>query len=294
LVYGVDSVAQLAHALEGRLAENGKLDADDLGPLLARWGEVATKVRELVGSEQTSIEVDDADYWRMFAAIERRAPHSQLREQLLSWRLEPTQVRLHRIAEQAQALASRLGKGPISVGIEANELRLAREQWSPFWAAAVHVIRNAVDHGLESPEERHERGKSDGSLVLRTEVRAEKFVIELSDDGRGIDWDAVQRKAETMGVPTQTHAEREGALFVDGLSTKEAVTELSGRGVGLGAVRRACEELGGKMELSSSPGHGTTVRFLWPVDVLRASASRVSRPSRPPPPRPDLDWSRTG
>jgi two-component system chemotaxis sensor kinase CheA len=291
LVYGVDSVAQLAHALEDHLAEHQNLDKADLGPLLTRWTDVASKIRELVGAERTALEVEDADYWKLFGAIERRAPHASLRELLLCWRLEPTDVRLRRIAEQAQALAARLGKGPLSVEIESNDLRLAPERWSPFWSAAVHVVRNALDHGLEGPEERGRAGKSAGCLGLRTYLKAGNFVIELSDDGRGIDWSAVRRKAEAIGAPSQSQADLEDALCIDGLSTKEAVTELSGRGVGLGAVRRACQELGGKMELASTPGLGTTVRFVWPAKVLVPPTPRVPRSS--PPQRP-LGLDHTG
>lgn len=284
LVYGVDSIAQLAHALEDRLAEEGTLRKADLAPLAARWTDVSSKIGELVGEERHTLEVDDPDYWKMFGAIERRAPHSNLRDLLLSWRLEPTEARLQRIAEQAAALAARLGKGPISVTVESNDLRLARERWSPFWSAAVHVVRNAIDHGLEQPDERSLLGKPAGRLELRTFLQGDSFVIEFADDGRGIDWAAVQRKATAIGAPTQTQASLVDALCIDGLSTKDSVTELSGRGVGLGAVRRACQELGGKMEVSSTPGRGTTVRFVWPAKVLTPPAPRVPRASRPPSP----------
>lgn len=283
LLYGVDSVAVLCHALEDRLAEHGDLGEADLAPLIARWREVAGKIRELVGEERNRLEVDDADYAKLCLALERGTSHAKLREMVLAWRLEPTQLRLARIAEQAEALAVRLGKAPILVEIEANELRLAPEQWGPFWSAAVHVIRNAIDHGLEPADERQDSGKSGpGRVRLRTYTQGPTFAIEFSDDGRGIDWDAVRKKAVALGISSQTHADLKNALCTDGMSTKDSVTELSGRGVGLGAVRRACEDLGGQMEVESVPGHGTTIRFVWPLTSLAAPPQQTPRSTPPP------------
>lgn len=293
LLYGLESVARLAHSLEDRLAEQQQLSVNDLTPLLTRWSEVSGKIRELVGHERHSLDVNDADYWKVFAAIEREVPHTKLRDMLLAWRLEPTQVRLGRVAEQAVALATRLGKGPISVQVEANEIRLAPERWSPFWTTVVHVVRNSIDHGLEYPDERSSSGKREhGRIVLRTYVHGDTFTIELADDGRGIDWEAVRQKAVAAGAPSQSSADLVNALCLDGLSTKESVTELSGRGVGLGAVRRACQELGGKMEIDSARGEGTTFRFIWPAKLLAVPVPRIDISN--PPPSGSLGLDRAG
>jgi two-component system chemotaxis sensor kinase CheA len=201
---------------------------------------------------------------------------------ILAWRLEPTRIRLRRIAEQAEALAARLGKGPIAVDIESNELRLAPERWASFWSAAVHVVRNAIDHGLGDPEARSLAKQAGGRLVLRTRLQDDAFTIEFSDNGRGIAWDAVKRKAASLGLPTRTRADLVQALFADGLSTRDSVTDVSGRGIGLGAARSACQELGGTVEVESEEGQGTTIRFVWPAKSLSASVARSLRPSRPP------------
>jgi two-component system chemotaxis sensor kinase CheA len=251
---------------------------------LARWNDMSSKIRELIGEERNALEVDESDYRKALFAIEAGVPLPKLRDMLLAWRLESTQVRLHRIGEQAQALANRLGKGPISVQIESNELRLPPERWHQFWAAAVHVVRNAIDHGLESAEQRAESGKpGEARLTLRTCVRGEVFAIEFADNGRGIDWSAVERKAVAAGAPSKTRADLISALFLDGVSTKDEVTDISGRGVGLGAVRQACQDLGGKLEIESQPGQGTTMRFLWPAKLVAATGLRLARSSLPPP-----------
>jgi two-component system chemotaxis sensor kinase CheA len=191
---------------------------------------------------------------------------------VLGWRLEPARARLARIAEQATALAERLGKAPLQVDIQANDVRVERERWGDFWAACVHVIRNAVDHGVETPEEREALGKRvPARLRLTTAVSGGRFLIEFADDGRGIDWSAARAAAEARGLPARTQADLTAALFADGLSTRREATELSGRGVGLAAVRDACTKLGGTIEVESAPRQGTTFRFIWP-----ASAAYVS------------------
>ena len=285
-LYGIDSIAQLAHVLEDRLQETEQLNEADLLPLLTRWDEMASKIRELVGEARSGLEVDEADYRRVLVAVELGTPYPKLRDMLLAWRLEPTHARLQRIGEQAEALAERLEKGPLTVHIESNNLRLPPGRWSPFWAAAIHVIRNALDHGLESADERTQHGKEPaGRLTLRTCLHGDVFSVEFSDDGRGIDWSAVERKAAAAGAPNTTRADLINALFLDGLSTKDSATELSGRGVGLGAVRQACEDLGGEIELESQRGRGTTMRFLWPAKVLAAALPRLA-PSGPAPTGP--------
>ncbi|HEY3497603.1 MAG TPA: ATP-binding protein, partial [Polyangiaceae bacterium] len=134
------------------------------------------------------------------------------------------------------------------------------------WASAVHLVRNAVDHGIETSEERRSSGKSEnGSLVLRARSEAGSFVFEIEDDGRGIDWERVRARAREWGLPAESAADLERALFTDGLSTREEANELSGRGVGMAAVLGSCETLGGSIAVHSEPGTGTRVRVTLPA-----------------------------
>ncbi|HEU4533412.1 MAG TPA: ATP-binding protein, partial [Polyangiaceae bacterium] len=94
------------------------------------------------------------------------------------------------------------------------------------------------------------------------------FVLEVADDGRGVDWARVAAKAADLGLPFETEAERVAALFADGLSTKDVATEVSGRGVGLAAVWAACKALGGRARVDSWPGAGTRVGFDFPVALV--------------------------
>jgi two-component system, chemotaxis family, sensor kinase CheA len=268
-IYGIETVAQLAHGLEDQLAEQGAITQLDLIPLQQRWSALATKVRALVGDQSAKIEIDDLEYRQILEAIEHGRPLREIRQMIEAWRLEPTQMRLSRLAEQVSALAERQNKGPVETLVESNQIRLSSEEWSSFWGACIHLLRNSVDHGLEPAEEREELGKSvPAKLTLRTTLDSERFTIEVGDDGRGIDWEAVRAKANSLGLPATSHQELVAALFADGLSTRAEVSELSGRGVGLGAVLEECRRLGGTVEVVSVRGQGSTFRFVWPSAII--------------------------
>ncbi|HLA40792.1 MAG TPA: ATP-binding protein, partial [Candidatus Glassbacteria bacterium] len=174
-------------------------------------------------------------------------------------------------AKTAVRLAERLEKELAPVEVEDNGVRVAPEIYGPFTKSLIHLFRNAVDHGLESPEERLEQGKEEeGHLRCRTFMEDEQIIVEIDDDGRGLDLEAIRRKAVALGRFTleQGAALDEAALrlliFEDEFSTKEEVSELSGRGVGLAAVRMETERLGGRIEVDSTLGQVTRFRFILP------------------------------
>jgi two-component system chemotaxis sensor kinase CheA len=128
-----------------------------------------------------------------------------------SLKLEPTQRRLEHFGEQVQRIAARLEKD-VAVRVEAHDLRVDPRHWAAFWTAFIHAVRNAVDHGLETAEERKRSGKSEQAFIaLRTCVRGDRFVIEVADDGRGIDWRRIAAKALAMGIPSTTEEQLRAA-----------------------------------------------------------------------------------
>jgi two-component system chemotaxis sensor kinase CheA len=179
---------------------------------------------------------------------------------------EPAALRLRRVADQAKGLARRLRKDDLEVRIEAApDVRFDPERWAPFWSAAVHVVRNALSHGIEPAEERVAAGKPPHGRLKLAVARAPKLLtIEISDDGRGIDWVRVREKAIALGLPHANEADLVEALFCDGLSTAESLTDLAGRGVGMAAVRDAARVLGGRVGVTSTRGSGTTISFQFP------------------------------
>src|SRR6185436_2565634 len=123
---------------------------------------------------------------------------------------------LERVSEQAQRIAKRLSKG-VRLELNDNDLRLEASRWATFWSSFVHLIRNAVDHGLESREERRAAGKPElGKLEITTRLQSGKFIIEIADDGRGINWRAIAERAQAAGIPHSTHEELMEAVFTDG------------------------------------------------------------------------------
>jgi two-component system chemotaxis sensor kinase CheA len=134
-----------------------------------------------------------------------------------------------------------------------------------------------MDHGLEDDDERRSAGKAvPGTIALSVRVDGAEVVVEVRDDGRGIDWERVRQRASERNLPSESRAELERALFTEKFSTRDRVTLVSGRGVGLSAVHHVVTAMGGRIELESEPGVGTTCRF-------RFAASALLRPSLLPP-----------
>jgi two-component system, chemotaxis family, sensor kinase CheA len=204
-------------------------------------------------------------------------PHAVLLKAMKDWLLEPTAPRLHRVAEQTKRLAQRLDKGDLQIEIIDNGTRLDPQRFAPIWSSFVHAIRNAVDHGIEGGDERVAAGKtSNGTIRITTRLEGFDAVIEVSDDGRGIDWTRVAACAAELNLPATTPEELEAALFFDGLSTASEVAEISGRGVGMGALRAACAELGGSLHVSSERGKGTTIQARIPVAIQGQSIAPMA------------------
>ena len=129
-----------------------------------------------------------------------------------------------------------------------------------------HLITNAADHGIESDEQRRNLGKTlPANVRLSTTLKNGEFLIEVRDDGPGIDWDSVKKLAADRGLPTGTREDLERALLSDGFTLKDAVSDVSGRGVGLAAVRSVVSAMRGRIEIQSERGRGTTWIFHFPA-----------------------------
>ena len=276
-IFGLPSVADLCHAIEDFIAEQDRHPPSSAyGPLLERWRRLATDVDKLLGTRARVIEMDEIQYDGLLAAVKAGEPKATLLRKLKELRYEPTAKRLRHFADQARRIAHRLDKGELEVAVEDHGVRLDAAKWGPFWSAFVHAIRNALDHGIESPDARVAAGKPpNGHLRLATSEEHDRVVVEIADDGSGIDWEAVGRRAAREGLPAATREEMEQALFAYGVSTASNVTDLSGRGIGMGALLQGTRALGGSLTVESVAGKGTLVRMSFPM------SSNVSNPKIP-------------
>jgi two-component system chemotaxis sensor kinase CheA len=272
MIFGVQTVASVCHEIESSMEETGGIaTAAERSTLRESWMRLSNTVDVLLGRQGDRIEIDETEYAALLAAVSRGEKSDTLRERIRALKLEPSARRLIRAAEQAQAIAKRLGKPNLNVVMEDNGVRLDPEQWATFWSSFVHVIRNAVDHGIEQPDERTAAGKHpEGTLTLRTQYTNETFSIMLGDDGRGINWESVAAKAQRRGLPHQSHSDLVEALFADGVTTRDEVNEYSGRGIGMGVLREACRTRGGEIFVESK-GTGTSVEFRFPRSAVAES-----------------------
>jgi signal transduction histidine kinase/HAMP domain-containing protein len=284
--FGFDSMVCLCHQLENQLAQNpaGRIPSER-ARLAASVKRAHDKIEALLRrGDGNRLEVRESDYHQVLAQVVARAPHLQTEYLLRSWKLEPTDVRLTRMAQYAEALARQLVKAPLETVIDSGQVRLDPLAWSDFWNALVHVVRNAIDHGIETSEQRAAAGKpKTGRLTLRTRVENGRLAIEVEDDGRGIDWAAVSKIAALRGLAADTPSALRQALLSGGLSTKQQATHLTGLGVGLAAAYNVCVELGGELVIRSEHDVGSTFRFEWPLDESgRPPNGSLVRTSRGP------------
>jgi HAMP domain-containing protein/HPt (histidine-containing phosphotransfer) domain-containing protein len=284
---GFTVVARLCHTLEDQLAEGGKMQESTVRDLTSRWGAIADHVARFAGTMgQRMIEIPESEYTALVSRLSRNERQEDVLHQVLSWQLEPASRSLLRLADQAKALSRRLGKGELDVEVIGSAVRLDPDIWGSFFSELLHVVRNAVDHGFPPVDERHENGTAPRhTLILRAETVNDTLTFEVTDDGRGIDWSAIEEKARARGLPHATPAELLAALCADGVTTREQVTETSGRGVGMAAFRRRVEAMRGRLEVRSSPGAGTSwyARFPWPPEgVTRGSIRSASTKAQEP------------
>ncbi|MDP3740136.1 MAG: ATP-binding protein [Hyphomonadaceae bacterium] len=178
----------------------------------------------------------------------------------------------------APALADRLQKRLAPIRVEGDDASLSPERYGEFFRSLVHVFRNAIDHGIEAPEERELAGKpADGSIICDVRDRGDWLDVVIEDDGRGVNRSALQDKLiaggeERLKVESLSLEE---LVFREGLSSRSAANEVSGRGVGLAAVKAELDRLGGSASVETKQGVGTRFRFHLPTGTASAPARDI-------------------
>lgn len=203
---------------------------------------------------------------------------SELQEGVMTTRMQPISGAWAKLPRLVRDLAVELGK-KIELVLTGQDTELDRQVMELIKDPLNHMIRNAADHGLETPEVRRAAGKSEtGRIHLSARHEGGAIIVEMSDDGRGLNVDRIKAKAVSNGLITAAQAavmddgEARHLIFAAGFSTADEVTTLSGRGVGMDVVRTNIEKIGGAIELDSTQGRGTQITIRIPLTLSIVSA----------------------
>lgn len=231
---------------------------------------------DMDNNNQTSLREVARDIKEQHSLINRIA--GEMQDTIMQIRMMPFATISMRFPRLVRDIANRLGK-EVTLVIEGEETEADKNIIEILADPLMHLVRNSLDHGLESAAERHAQGKSaQGQLRIRAAQETDQVVIEVIDDGRGIDADAIRNKAVEKGLLDADSAKRLNRqeainlIMLPGLSTAEALSELSGRGVGMDAVRHAINRVNGSLSISSETGKGTRITIRLPMSI---SATRV-------------------
>lgn len=268
-VYGFAGYSEYCHQVEDALADGGSFEEQAPG-LQAEWDAAVQRIRQFLPEHrEVTLWLTAEEHAQFVQQLRCGMDRQELLELAESWSFPPVAAVFARLERQAARVAATLGK-EVTIEAQAGSLRFDPKTMGPFWDAVIHVVRNAVDHGIETRDERIAVGKSAvGTLSLRAHREGQALVVVFEDDGRGIDWCAVAESARRRALPHARHEDLVAALFADGVSTREVVSQLSGRGVGLAAVKAACQALGGTVDVTSREGQGTSFVFHFPVGHCR-------------------------
>ena len=252
---------------EARDKENIKVSTIRLDKLINTVGELV--IAQLMVAEQTSASALDSDLSRK--VVHQSKIIRELQELSMVMRMVPIQGVFQKMARIVRDLSHKSGK-QIDFVTRGEETELDRNIVDKITDPLVHMIRNSVDHGIEMPEERAKTGKNPvGRVELRAYHQAGNIVIEIQDDGKGLNKERILQKALEGGfLEAGQHLSDEEIfkfVFKPGLSTAEKITAVSGRGVGMDVVKRNIDSLRGKIDISSTPGQGSTFTIRLPLTL---------------------------
>jgi two-component system chemotaxis sensor kinase CheA len=241
-----------------------------------RIDRVVNMVGELVISQamlgQVVRDLPEGISGRLSQILEEVVVHTrELKDSVMSMRAQPVGAVFQRMPRLVRELASKTAK-KVRLEMAGETTEVDRSIIERLSDPLTHIIRNAVDHGIESPADRLTAHKTEeGTVRLAAEHRGARIVIEISDDGGGINSERVLRKAKEKGLISSdavlTEDEMNNLVFLPGFSTAETVSDISGRGVGMDVVRRNIQELGGRITLKSVRGRGMTIQLALPLTL---------------------------
>jgi two-component system, chemotaxis family, sensor kinase CheA len=276
LAEGAAEVAQPTGVVPAQRApaRSVRLNVDLLDRMMSGMSDMVLARNELARRLRQG-EIDPA----VEAALERMSlTVGEMRDTVTRTRMQKIDALFSALPRMVRDTAAGLGKS-VSLHVEGSDVELDREMIEVMRDPLVHIVRNSIDHGIEGPNDRRIAGKREnGRLVVTARQSGNQIIVEIADDGRGIDTARLVAKLARSGARTekelQALSERAklDLIFQPGVTSKDEVTEISGRGVGMDVVKSAIEQIGGRIELDNNPGKGLRIAIHVPLTLSIISA----------------------
>jgi two-component system chemotaxis sensor kinase CheA len=254
-----------------------RVDTGKIDSLVNLVGElvITQSMLAMIGSEVTG-EIEDK---LQTALAELQRNTREIQESVMSMRMLPMSVTFNRFPRVVRDLSSKLGK-KVDLQIEGGTTEIDKGMIEKLVDPLTHLVRNSIDHGIETVEQRLASGKSEtGTVILRAEQRGGSIEISITDDGAGLNRERILSKAVENGLEHGSNmpdSQVWDLIFEAGFSTAAEVTDVSGRGVGMDVVRRNIEAIGGRIEIESSLGKGSVFRIHLPLTLAIVDGMCVS------------------
>jgi len=265
----VPGVAGAAEASRARSEQSSiRVSVEKIDRIVNLVGELVIAQAMMQQSVGTLAEEHDENLSHSLATLDRNT--RDLQQAVMSIRMMPMEFVFSRFPRLVYDVSTKLGK-KVQLRTLGHETELDKELIELLIDPLTHVVRNAIDHGIEPPDERRAAGKPEqGTIAMRATHRGGSVIIEVTDDGRGLDRERIIAKARELGMgadESMTDEQVWTLIFEAGFSTAKEVTDVSGRGVGMDVVRRNITSLGGNVFVSSVKGEGTTITIQLPLTL---------------------------
>jgi two-component system chemotaxis sensor kinase CheA len=245
-----------------------RVNIDKVDQLINLVGELVITQAMLAQTVSTLDPVQNENLFNGMGLLERNSRN--LQEAVMSIRMLPINSVFSRFPRVVRDLASKFGK-QVELKLVGEHTELDKGLIEKLSDPLTHLVRNSLDHGIETPEIRQAAGKpAKGTLILQASQQGGSIVVQVIDDGAGLNRERILAKAQERGIPISADApdhEVWQLIFAPGFSTAEMVTDVSGRGVGMDVVKRNIEGMGGRVEISTTPGAGTRITIRLPLTL---------------------------
>lgn len=279
----IEAVNNDEKAKKGVVGKTVKVDQESIDYLMNVVGELLVAKNSLpylADSVHTmSAEMTKRAIMEKYTFINRLT--EQLQDLIMGMRMLPISYVFDRYPKLVRDISKNLGK-KVSLIMDGQETKLDKNMIEMLADPMIHIMRNSLDHGIETPEVRAQKGKNpEGVITLNAYAQSDKIVIEIRDDGAGINVDRVIQKVLEKGLLTHEQIdamsddEQAALVMLPGLSTAETITEYSGRGVGMDVVKKSIETFGGNIRIKTAPNQGTTIYLTVPMSLAVTSLLHV-------------------